>query len=122
MAVSKKGSRKIVINDMEFRWKATGNDGWITVVIWPVDRDTIKITGQFGYHDEHINVLDERGAYVKTKGQIIITNRVIRQVIEHVGIENILNLKGQLSLGNLEDIYDINNALRVSMEERGRTL
>ena len=119
MAVSKKGSRKIIVNGIEFRWNATGNDGWITVIIWPADRDTIKITGEFGYHDEYMNVPDERGACAKTKGQIIITNRVIREVIEHVGIENILNLKGQLNLGNLEDIYDINNALRVPIEERG---
>ena len=117
MAISKKGSRKIVVNCIEFRWKVTGNDGWITVVIWPVERDTVKITGKFGYHDEYINVLDERGTYVKTKG-LIITNRVIRQVIEHVGIENVLNFKGQISLGNLEEIYDINNALRVSLKEK----
>ncbi|KNY29523.1 hypothetical protein [Pseudobacteroides cellulosolvens] len=40
-------------------------------------------------------------------------NRVIRKVLEHVGIEKILNTKGQLDLGHIENIYDINNALRM---------
>ncbi len=36
MAINKKGSRKIIIEDKEFRWRATGNDT-ISIVIWAVD-------------------------------------------------------------------------------------
>ena len=116
MAVGKKGSRKIIVENTEFRWSTTGNDGWITVVIWPVDKDAVKIVGSFSYHDEYMNEPDERGACLRTKGQIIITNRVIRQIIIQVGLDKILNCKGQISLGHLENIYDINNALRVPID------
>ena len=101
MTISKKGSRKIVVNNTEFRWVATGNDGWISVVIWPSDSDNQKLVGTFDYHTEYLNEVNEKGAYVKLKGQILITNRVIREIIDYVGAEKILQLKGELNLGNL---------------------
>ncbi len=108
MAKYKKGSRKIVIDSTEFRWSATGNDGWITVVIWAPNKDSLKLIGTFEYHHKYV---ESCGGWT-LKGQIIITNRVIRKIIEHVGVNKILNSKGQLNLGDLEEIYDINNALR----------
>lgn len=112
MAISKKGSRKIIVDNVEFRWNVTGNDGWITVVIWPERGENQKLVGTFGYHSEYLDEVDERGIYIISKGQIIITNRVIRKIINYVSVEKILQLKGQLNLGNLEDIYNINNALQ----------
>lgn len=116
MAVSKKGSKKIIVENTEFRWSVTGNDGWISIVIWPVDKDSVKLVGSFQYHDEYINVPDERGAYLKTKGQIIITNRVIRQIIIQVGLDKIFNSKGQINLGHLENFYNIKDALRMPID------
>jgi len=112
MAVSKRGSRKIIVGNIEFCWKATGNDGWISVVIWPADSDITRLVGTFEYHSEFEEKENDKGYYSRTKGQIIITNRVIRKIIEHVGIEKIVKLKGQINLGRLEDIYNIDNALR----------
>ena len=116
MAISKIGSRKIIVNNVEFRWSATGNDGWITIVIWLANGDNQKLVGTFGYNSEHLNIVNESGAYIKLKGQIIITNRVIREVINHVSVEKILQLSGQLNLGDLEKIYDINKAIRAPID------
>lgn len=117
MSINKKGSRKVIVEDTQFRWSATGNDGWITIVICPIDNDTVKLVGTFQYHDEYTVEKDERGAYIRTKGQIIITNRVIRLIILQVGINKILNSKGQINLGELEKYYNIDGALRVPIDK-----
>lgn len=117
MAVNKRESRKITIEGIEFRWRASGNDGSITVIIWPVNRDTVRLIGNFEYHHEFIKHPDESGCYKRIKGQIIITNRVIKKIIDHVTIGEIMNYKGQIDLGHLENIYDINNALRETINK-----
>ena len=37
MAKSQKGARNIVVDDVRYRWRATGNDDWISLVVWPDD-------------------------------------------------------------------------------------
>ncbi|SDH40455.1 hypothetical protein [Desulfosporosinus hippei] len=110
MATNKKGSRKIIVCDTEYRWRATGNDGWISVAIWPANKDDVRLTGTFFYHDEYEN--DHKRSFKKVKGQIIITNKIIRRIIESVGVEIIQNTKGQINLGSVEKIVDIKDALR----------
>ncbi len=44
MEINKKGSRKIVIEDKEFRWRATGNY-IISIVIWAVDNKDSRLVG-----------------------------------------------------------------------------
>jgi len=34
---SQKGSRRIVVRAVEYRWRATGNDGYISIGIWPAN-------------------------------------------------------------------------------------
>ncbi|MDH5730645.1 MAG: hypothetical protein OEZ58_16780 [Gammaproteobacteria bacterium] len=109
MAINKKGSRKIIVDDHEFRWRATGNDGWITIVIWPVENENSKVVGNIGYHSNIVKV--NEGAYVCTD-QIVVTNRIISEIILHCGIEEILKSQGQLNIGQVEDIFDIENAVR----------
>lgn len=48
MAISPKGSRKIVVDKHEFRWKITGQKDVISVIIWPVDNDRCRIVGKVG--------------------------------------------------------------------------
>jgi len=112
VAVRKKGSRRIMVNGIEFRWSATGNDGWITIVIWPVKRDRVRIVGKFDYHSEVDEKPGDRGRYHLIKGQTIITNRVIREIIVQIGLEKIEQANREINLGQLEEIYDIDNALR----------
>lgn len=110
MAINKIGSRKIIVDNKEFRWRATGNDGWISITIWPVDTN-MKIVGTMEYHAKYEKNLDDYKPYTKVQGQIIITNRVIRKIIEYVTVEKILQIKGIVNLGRLENIYNIDNAL-----------
>src|SRR5262245_38567165 len=35
---SDKGSRKIVVEDVEYRWRAKGDDGYIRIGIWPANK------------------------------------------------------------------------------------
>ncbi len=109
MAVSKKGSRKIVLEGHEFRWRATGNDGWITVVIWPVENENFKIVGKTEYHHDWVEA--EEGVR-SSNSQIVVTNRMIKEVILHVGIKEILQGHGQKDIGAIEKIYDFNDAVR----------
>ena len=109
MAISKKGSRKIVVNDHEFRWRATGNDGWISVVIWPLENDNSRLVGEIGYHSNFIKITDNLSS---ATDQIVVTNRIIREILLHFGVETIINNKGQINIGRIEEICDINCAIR----------
>lgn len=57
-------------------------------------------------------MLYDDGFFNLIKGQIIITNRVIRKIIEHVTVDKFINSSGEINLGKLENILDINDALR----------
>ncbi len=109
MAVSKKGSRKIVVDDTEFRWRATGNDDWISVVIWPVENDDSRIVASIGYHHDMVKIGDGHWA---SEGQIVVTNRIIREVVLHVGIQKLLGGHSQINIGAIEDIFDVKNGVR----------
>ena len=109
MAVNKKGSRKIVVDDREFRWRATGNDGGISVIIWPTENDSSRVVGKIDYHNDW-RKLNE--GHSSSKSQLIVTNRIIREVILKIGSEKILNNRGQINIGAIEEIYDIKNAVR----------
>ena len=109
MAINKKGSRKIVVDSAEFRWRATGNDGWITIVIWPAMNDESKVIGHVGYHAKYG---PEQNGVRSAIDQIVITNRMVREIILHIGVGEILENKGQLDIGAIENIFDMDNAVR----------
>lgn len=108
MAVNKKGSRRIVVEDTEFRWRATGNDGWITIVTWPTANDRSRIVARVGYHQEKHQISDD--AY-SLHGQLVVTNRLIRKLILHFGVDRIVSEGTQIDAGALEDIIDISDAV-----------
>ena len=109
MAINKKGSRKIVVEDHEFRWRATGNDDWISVVIWPVENENSRLVGEINYHSNIIQVTEEMSS---ATDQVVVTNRIIRKIILHIGVEVILKNKGQLNIGAIEEIFNVKNAVR----------
>lgn len=109
MALSKKGSRKIMVDDHEFRWRATGNDGWISVVIWPAENDDCRIVSSIKYHNDWKKT--DEGEY-SSKSQIVVTNRMIRTIILHYGVHELLQHSGQINLTAIEDIYDVSQAVR----------
>ncbi len=48
---SHKGSRRILVSGVEFRWRATGNDGYISIGIWPTNNIGPFIQGNLSYHE-----------------------------------------------------------------------
>ena len=78
---SSKGSRRIVVNDIEYRWRATGDDGFIRIAIWPSNNVGAFIHGNIGYYERWIAQCD--GSAKAVGGQLVITNRIIRRVIDH---------------------------------------
>ena len=109
MAVSKKGSRNISVDGHEFKWRATGNDGWISIILWPVSNEDSRVVASIDYHHDMKKV--NEGHY-SSQGQLVVTNRIIKELILHVGIEKIIASHGQINIGKIEDFYNVSNALR----------
>ena len=103
--ISSKGSHRIRVGDCEYRWSATGNDGWINVVIWPVNNIGALMGASLNYHST--GNLD----------QIVITNRIVKRVIEYAIREHLYdpNVVGkQLHMGSLDSVIQWNDAIRAT--------
>ena len=78
---SQKGSRKIVVGAVEYRWRATGDDGYISIGIWPANNAGPYIQGNLRYHETSID--NAEGSWSSAGNQVVITNRIVRRIIEH---------------------------------------
>ena len=112
---SKKGTQRIVFHGVEYRWSARGDDGYIVVGIWPANNVGAYIRGNFKYHETWIK---ERERYWKSAGdQIVITNRIVRRIIEHVVAEYGYDpqVKGKdVNLKVLDDVIQWDDANRAT--------
>ena len=110
-----KGSRRIVVNNVEYRWRATGDDGFISIGIWPSNNIGAYIHGNLRYYETWI---DEGNGIRRSAGnQIVITSRIIRRVIEHAIAEYGYdpNVKSaELKLGRLDSEIQWEDAERAS--------
>lgn len=80
MAIPTKGSRRISVDNQQYTWVASGNDGWIDLLICASTRSGQKLLASFGYHQTLIP--EEGGSYRIVSGsQFIITPAVVREVI-----------------------------------------
>lgn len=112
MAKSKKNARNIVVADVKYRWRATGNDGWISLVVWPDDLPGPMIASSFDYDQTETPLGNGRTALSR---QIVITNRLVRQVIEYAlrKFHYDPHTKGkQLNLRRVDKAIDLSRALR----------
>lgn len=109
MAVKKKGARKIVVEGHEFRWRATGNDGWISLVVWPAETEACLIVGKMDYHERRIEI---KPGVFRAQSQAVITNRIVRAVILKLGVDQIMSTRGHWEIGDLSDYFDMENAVR----------
>ncbi len=80
MARSTKNAQHIVVDEVAYHWRATGNDGYITVTIWPANNIGPAILGNIEYHETWI-ADTERQSYSSAGDQIVITNRIILRII-----------------------------------------
>jgi hypothetical protein len=110
-----KASRRIVVDAVEYRWHATGNDGYISIAIWPANKVGSHITCNLLYHERWDNNGD--GSLTSRNDQIVVTNRIVRRIIDHAvaefGYEP--NKKAnQLSLKSIDNVIDWATATRAS--------
>jgi hypothetical protein len=112
---SRKGSHRIVVCCVEYRWRATGNDGYISIGIWPSNNVGPYIKGNLGYHETWIDNGD--GSWSSAGNQIVITNRIIKRVIEHAisahGFDPLVRGK-KLNLRVLDNVVKWDDATRAS--------
>jgi hypothetical protein len=112
---SQKGSRRITVNDVDYRWRATGDDGYISLSIWPLNNVGPYIQGNFGYHQTWSPNGD--GSYSSLGDQIVITNRIIRRIVEYAISAHRYTplLKGKtLNLKVLDNVIKWDDAVRAS--------
>lgn len=110
---SSKGSRIIDVRGIEYRWRATGNDGYISIGIWPVNNSGAYIQGNLGYHERWIN--QGNGNQASAGNQIVITNRIVRRIIEHAIAAHSYDpqVRGnELNLRVLDDVVKWDDAVR----------
>jgi hypothetical protein len=115
-----KGSRSIVVGAVGYRWRATGDDGYISIGIWPTNSIGPYIRGNLRYHETWIDNGD--GSRSSTGDQIVITSRIVRRIIEHAlavhGYDPQVAGK-ELNLTVLDDVIKWNDTVRgVSDETR----
>lgn len=109
MAINSKGSRKIVVGGVEFRWRATGHDDGISITIWPRHNDVSIILARIGYHSTPVpNAL---GGY-SVVDHLVVTNRLIRRIILHYGVDFMLVSTKKIDVGHLEEIAGIGDVVR----------
>jgi hypothetical protein len=111
---SAKGSRRIVVRGVEYRWRAKGNDGYISIGIWPANNIGPYIKGNLRYHETWIQ---HYGIQLSAKDQIVITSRIIRRIIEHAIAQHSYDpdVKGtELNLRVLDDVVQWDDAIRAS--------
>ncbi|WP_163831152.1 hypothetical protein [Spartinivicinus ruber] len=109
MALNAKGSRKIVVDGHEFRWRAKQRSGFINLTIWPSANDNLRLTGRTHYTYDFNDECS--GKYICTY-QAVITSRVVKAIIEHFGINELHQQKGQINLGAIENYFDMSQAVR----------
>jgi len=110
-----KGSRRIVVNDVEYRWRATGDDGFISIGIWPANNIGAYICGNLRYYETWIDI--ENGVRLSAGDQIVVTNRIIRRIIEHAIAKHEYNptvKSAELNLKNLHHAIHWEDAVRAS--------
>lgn len=89
--------------------QCTGNDNIITIVIWPKENENSRLVGNISYHHDWIK--SDNNSYF-SNSQLIVTNRIIREVILHFGVQKITNNRGQMNVGSIEEIDDVDDTLR----------
>jgi hypothetical protein len=107
-----KGSHRIAVGEVEYRWRATGNDGYICISIWPTSNIGPYLGGNLRYHEGWI---DDDGSWGSGGNQLVVTNRIIRRIIEYAISEYNYDptVKGkELHLNALDEAIEWKDAVR----------
>lgn len=105
MALPKKDRRKITVDGHQYFWIASGNDGWIDLIICSANGPGQKLFAGFEYHSFQLTT--ENSTHLKQA--LSITPFIVRQVI-HYGLKSGWTPEirtSDLGLGFLDDKIDI---------------
>lgn len=81
MARSNKGSNRIVVLDVVYRWRARRSEdyGWIELLVWPAELSGSMIHGRFPVGETFVPSGPDR---LQSLGDhIVLTNRIVERVI-----------------------------------------
>jgi hypothetical protein len=110
-----KGARRISVSGTRYRWRAQGGDECISVGIWPENSVGAYIGGRLDYHNTWLP--QGEGVLVSPGDHIIVTNKLVRRIIEHAiskhGYDPNVKAK-QLDLKTLDDVIKWDDAIRGS--------
>ncbi|HEY1190855.1 MAG TPA: hypothetical protein VGE74_24705 [Gemmata sp.] len=110
-----KDMRRIVVNDIAYRWVARGDEGYIVITLSPANNAGSRIRGNMKYHETWLDC--GNGVWRSAGDQIVITNRLVRRIIEYAlaHCEYDPNVKGkELNLKVLDDVIRWDDAVRAS--------
>ena len=79
MAHSKKYARNITVAGTQYHWRASGNDGYISITIWPKVRNGPSISCNLSYHESWKQV--GSNCLTSNGDQIVVTNRLIARIL-----------------------------------------
>lgn len=118
MARSSKGARNITVAGVHYRWRATGNDGWISISIWPAELPHAGVYAMLTYDETSTERrLPSGEQYWRLSNQLVVTARIIRRVIDHAveahGFDPRVR-STQLDLRSLDGVIDVSDAERAS--------
>jgi hypothetical protein len=77
MALPKTGSRVITVEEYNYRWMASGNDGWIDLYVELDGEKGQRLMVKFDYHHKRIQMNDS----VSLQQQFVVTPDIVRQTI-----------------------------------------
>jgi hypothetical protein len=110
---SSKGSHRIIVQEVEYRWRAKGQDGYISLGIWPTNNVGPFMCGSICYYETWVDNVD--GSWSSNGDQIVVTNRLIRRIIKHAIIDRRYdpNEKGkELHLRLPDEVIKFGDAVR----------
>ncbi len=117
MPKSEKEARNIIVNSIDYRWRAKGSDGSISISIWPYELPHPGIFGSISYCEVVTEELNNGETIWRLTKQIVITNKLIQRIIKLAindhGFDPTVKSK-PLNLFNLEDHIDISDAERAN--------
>ena len=109
MAFSKKKKRKIIVDEQEFFWAATGNDGWISLCVMSEIKGGSKLLCKFDYHHIPIEITHNGRDLKILANQFVITPNTVRQAIEYalsIGWKPV-EKGADLNLGHIDEKIDL---------------
>ncbi len=79
MARNTKHARNITVANTEYHWRASGNDGYISITIWPKHSAGSVISCSLSYQESWKPI----GAHclLSNGDQIVVTNRLIQRIL-----------------------------------------